>query len=123
MQALGRRNDPAGGPTWLLVFDNAEDPERLRRLLPPGGSGRVLITSRNPAWGGLARRVEVDVPPEDEAVTFLLEFTDRNDRAAAVALARELDRLPLALGAGRRVLRTGRAEPGRVPGRLPAPPR
>ena len=38
---------------WLLVFDNAEDPRALSRLLPEG-PGQVLITSRNPAWRGIA---------------------------------------------------------------------
>jgi tetratricopeptide (TPR) repeat protein len=97
LQALGQRRAPDGGPGWLLVFDNAEAPQRLRRLLPPGGAGRVLVTSRNPAWGGLARRLQVDVLSEAEAVALLLGQTGSTDRAAAVALARELDRLPLAL--------------------------
>jgi hypothetical protein len=39
---------------WLLVFDNAEDSRDLLPYWPPGGGGRVLITSRNPAWGGVA---------------------------------------------------------------------
>src|SRR6476660_6783013 len=38
---------------WLLVFDNAEDPRALSQFLPEG-LGRVLITSRNPAWRGIA---------------------------------------------------------------------
>jgi hypothetical protein len=47
----------------------------------------VLITSRNPAWGGLARRLPVDVLPEAEAVALLLGQTGSQDRATAVALA------------------------------------
>ncbi|WP_097276265.1 hypothetical protein [Streptomyces sp. TLI_55] len=34
---------------WLLVFDNAEEPEALAGFLP-GGTGHVVITSRNPNW-------------------------------------------------------------------------
>ena len=55
------------------MFDNAEDPRALSRLLPEG-PGRVLITSRNPAWRGIAATVGVR------------EFT----RAESVALLRAL---------------------------------
>ena len=97
LRALGQRPGPAGRPRWLLIFDNAADPEGLRRLLPSGGAGRVLITSRNPAWGGLAHRLEVNVLAEAEAVALLQGRTGSTDEAAAVVLARELDGLPLAL--------------------------
>ena len=43
---------------WLVVFDNAEDPRALSRFLPEG-PGQVLITSRNPAWRGIADVVGV----------------------------------------------------------------
>lgn len=56
------------GDGWLLVFDNAESPAGLRPWLPDG-LGHILITSRNPGWGGLANRVEVDVLTRPEAVT------------------------------------------------------
>ena len=48
-------NAQSGGPPWLLVFDYAEEPSALRSLLPERGGHHVLITSRNPAWGGIAR--------------------------------------------------------------------
>jgi tetratricopeptide (TPR) repeat protein len=79
-----------------VVFDNAEDPEDLEGLWPSGG-GRVLVTSRNPAWGGHAARLAVDVLPQDEAVALLLRRTGSGDHHAAEELAAELGGLPLAL--------------------------
>ena len=40
---------------WLLIFDNAGEPQDLTDYLPQAGGGQVLITSRNPAWRGVAR--------------------------------------------------------------------
>jgi hypothetical protein len=47
---LGRRE------RWLLVYDNAEAPAALKGYRPPAGTGQVLITSRNPTWGGWSLR-------------------------------------------------------------------
>ena len=49
-QAVTRR--PAAGipyQRWLLIFDNADQPEELDDIIPHG-PGDVLITSRNPRW-------------------------------------------------------------------------
>src|SRR4051812_28258120 len=72
---------------WLVVFDNAEDPRALAPLLPRG-SGRVLITSRNPSWRGVADRVRVKEFSRDESVMLLRaiapELSDGDaDRVAA----------------------------------------
>jgi tetratricopeptide (TPR) repeat protein len=80
---------------WLLVFDNAEHPSDLRPWWPPG-SGRVLVTSRNPTWTGLAATVPVDVLPHAEAVAFLQRRLGRDDPALD-RLAAALGDLPLAL--------------------------
>jgi tetratricopeptide (TPR) repeat protein len=89
---------------WLLVFDNAEQPEDIARFQPAGGGGHLLVTSRNPAWGSLGKRVRVDVLPRDEAVSVLLrppadqdQRTADQDRISADQLADELGDLPLAL--------------------------
>jgi tetratricopeptide (TPR) repeat protein len=81
---------------WLLVFDNAEDPRHLRAFWPPGGGGQVLVTSRNPAWGGLATPVPLDVLPRAESVGFLRRRLGDDDPAFA-RLAEVLGDLPLAL--------------------------
>ncbi len=77
---------------WLLVFDNTEDPRDLRSYWPPGGHGHILVTSRNPAWGGLASTLPVDVLPRAEAIAFLARRLGRDDPIP------EFDRLAAALG-------------------------
>jgi tetratricopeptide (TPR) repeat protein len=88
---LGRRDG------WLLVFDNVDRPGDLDGLLPTGGRGQVLVTSRNPVWGGLATPLRVDVLAQEEAEAFLLRRSRDTDQVAAAALAEQLGGLPLAL--------------------------
>jgi tetratricopeptide (TPR) repeat protein len=80
---------------WLLVFDNAEQPQDLRFWWPPA-SGKVLITSRYPTWTGLAATITVDVLPRAEAVAFLRHRLGWDDPALD-KLAATLGDLPLAL--------------------------
>ena len=88
----------AGRDDWLLIFDNAPDPADIDGLLPPAGSGRVLITSQYPHWPG---DQELDVPVLDQttAARFLLTRTGAGseEEAASAELAGELGGLPLAL--------------------------
>ena len=42
---------------WLFVFDNAQDALDLKPYLPDCRGGHVIITSRNPSRGNLARAV------------------------------------------------------------------
>ena len=81
--------------SWLLVFDNAQDPEDLEDYLPRTGAGHVIITSRNPNWGGIVRTLPVDVFSRDESIEFLRNRTRQDDGADALADA--LGDLPLAL--------------------------
>jgi tetratricopeptide (TPR) repeat protein len=89
--ALGQRD------RWLLVYDNAQQPTDLEGLWPPAGGGHVLVTSRNPAWGGIATAVAVDVLPRDQAVAFLTQRTGSGDQTTHEALAELVGDLPLAL--------------------------
>jgi tetratricopeptide (TPR) repeat protein len=82
---------------WMLVFDNAQNPEDLMPHLPRGGGGHVIITSRNPNWGNLARSMVVSKFERSESIEFLLKRTCQEDRKAAGDLAEALGDLPLAL--------------------------
>jgi tetratricopeptide (TPR) repeat protein len=95
IRALWRRLREPG--RWLLVLDNAEAPGDLGPYLPPGGDGRVLVTSRRPAPGGSPAVLEVEEFSRAEAVSFLLERTGDDDKARANAVADLLGDLPLAL--------------------------
>jgi Tetratricopeptide repeat len=81
---------------WLLVFDNAPDRASVGAFLPPGGRGRVLITSQNPNWPG-GQALDVPVLDVEVAAGFLVNRTGDPDWQAAAELAGELGGLPLAL--------------------------
>ena len=81
---------------WLLIFDNAGEPAALASYLP-GGSGQVMITSRNPAWHDLASPVQVDVFDRDESITLLRRRVPQLTEKQAGRIAEALGDLPLAL--------------------------
>ncbi|GHH75803.1 hypothetical protein GCM10018781_45560 [Kitasatospora indigofera] len=83
---------------WLLVYDNAEDPEALAPWLPAGcAGGHVIVTSRNRNWAGHAGRTEVDVFTREESVQ-LLSGTAGVRNAEGERIAGLLGDLPLAVG-------------------------
>ena len=82
---------------WLLVFDNAGEPADIREYLPRSAGGHVIITSRNPAWGAVARPLGVQVFDRPTSVEFLLKRTGDANQEAAGKLAEALGDLPLAL--------------------------
>jgi tetratricopeptide (TPR) repeat protein len=90
-----RRGEPFR--RWLLIFDNADQPEELLPFIP-GGPGDVLITSRNHRWGPIVETIALDVFKRQESIQFLLKrgpkrLTDTD----ADRLAESLGDLPLAL--------------------------
>ena len=82
-------------PAWLLVLDNAIDPELVERYLPTG-TGHVITTSRRQDWVN-AEVAILDVLGRDDAVWLLMERADDDDPEAAGELAEELGCLPLAV--------------------------
>lgn len=89
---LARQSTP-----WLLVFDNAEDIESLRPHLPQGGPHRIIITSRSPAWNGVAQALALTAWTPEQGADFLAARLPGQNRAELLALATELGGLPLAL--------------------------
>ena len=82
---------------WLLIFDNADEPEDLNDLIPRG-PGHVLITSRNHRWQNVAESIEVETFTRAESVEFLTKRAPKAiPSAAANELAVQLGDLPLAL--------------------------
>jgi hypothetical protein len=82
---------------WLLIFDNANQPEDFGDFFP-SGSGHILLTSRNDVWAGSAQVVEVDVFPRRESIDFLRSrLSGAISEDEADQLADRLDDLPLAL--------------------------
>ena len=87
---LRRRRD------WLLIFDNAEDPDELFPLLPERHSGHVLITSQRPCWSHVETR-RLQVLSTDVAAEYLQRKGQVADPGTARDLADALGGLPLAL--------------------------
>ncbi|MBV9142607.1 MAG: tetratricopeptide repeat protein [Pseudonocardiales bacterium] len=92
-----------GQSRWLLVLDNAESPADLRAWLPTG-PGHTLITSRNPSWGELAARIEIDVLSRRESLELIHLCWPGAGAAEASQLAEALGDLPLALAQAARFL-------------------
>jgi tetratricopeptide (TPR) repeat protein len=90
-----RRGQPYN--RWLLIFDNADEPEEIRDVIPDG-PGHVLITSRNHRWEDVVEAVPVDVFTREESITFLNKRVRKSIAPDdADRLAEQLGDLPLAL--------------------------
>jgi tetratricopeptide (TPR) repeat protein len=83
---------------YLLIFDNADSAAAIRDFIPEPCRGAVLITSRSPSWGSVARSTAIHGLTRDEAVQFLRRRTGRMESdQSARKLAQALGDLPLAL--------------------------
>jgi tetratricopeptide (TPR) repeat protein len=90
-----RRGEPYS--RWLLIFDNADQPEDINDLIPRG-PGDVLVTSRNHRWDFVINTVPVDVFFRAESKEFLRKRVPSGlTESDADRLALELGDLPLAL--------------------------
>ena len=98
---LSHRTDP-----WLLIIDNADDPNvDISNFFPPGNRGCILITSRNPdcrSYGSNGFHCEVKAMDLEDSITLLLkaameDASDLVNRSQAEPIVRELGCLALAI--------------------------
>lgn len=94
---------------WLLILDNADDLETVSQFMPVGGTGHILLTTREQVTGTLAQRIEMDTMEQGEGALFLLrraklvepeaplDTTTYVDWTKAKKIVRVMDGLPLAL--------------------------
>lgn len=91
-----RRGEPH--ERWLLVFDNADEPDDLVPYLPdPGVGGHLLITSRNLEWVRIVTPIEVDVFARSESIEHLTSGVRSLILEEADAIAELVGDLPLAV--------------------------
>ncbi|KAF2673381.1 hypothetical protein BT63DRAFT_421538 [Microthyrium microscopicum] len=92
-------------PTWLIVFDNADDLSVLRDFWPVSGNGSILVTSRDPlaktrSHVSVAGGIDLDPFGSNEAGTLLRQLTgyhENSDVEPSEAIAAKLSGLPLAI--------------------------
>ncbi|KAF2758785.1 hypothetical protein EJ05DRAFT_538089 [Pseudovirgaria hyperparasitica] len=80
--------------TWLLVFDNADDPDIIHDFWPTGRAGSVLVTRRYPfaKEGAFGRFAGLDLPPlpVEEAGRFLQMLSQREEEEGSLDTCRKI---------------------------------
>jgi tetratricopeptide (TPR) repeat protein len=81
---------------WLLIYDNATQPDDLTHLIPSYG-GHVIITSRDQTWANVWEAIEVNVFARPESIALIRKRNTGISAEEADRLAGKLGDLPLAL--------------------------
>lgn len=81
---------------WLVIFDNANEPEEVKNLLPPP-TGHVLVTTRSSRWEASGDMLELDVFDRAESIEFLRHRMRKFSSVWAHRLAEAVGDLPLLL--------------------------
>ena len=99
VQRLLDRLRSAEAADRLFVFDNVENPDDLRDLIPEGTGVRTLITTtRHLDWDGPGwLRLTVGAFDREQSITLLCEHTGDTHREAADRIADALGDLPVAI--------------------------
>ncbi|MCJ1384991.1 hypothetical protein MMC17_008109 [Xylographa soralifera] len=93
--------------SWLIVFDNVDDPYHLYDYWPHDGQGSVLVTSKDPKIKSVSyigdAGIELDVFSSDEAAALLRRLVRRDVIPASdelsIKIVERLYRFPLAVAA------------------------
>ena len=104
----------------LIIFDNVEDINDLRRLVPTGDGLRVVATTtNNTGWEYQDwTTIKVGVFDHNDSIDYLLTVTKSDDHDTADVLAERLGDLPLALAQAAATARNGDLSLGRYLDRL-----
>ncbi|KAI0147060.1 hypothetical protein GGR57DRAFT_264768 [Xylariaceae sp. FL1272] len=97
--------DDENEPTWLIIFDNADDLSVLRDFWPVVGNGSILVTSRDPLAKtrthlSVKRGLDVEPLKRTEAGALLRRLTGyarSTDVGPSEEIADKLSGLPLAI--------------------------
>lgn len=95
---------------WLIVFDNADEPDMLQDYWPLSSNGSILVTSRDPLskTSPSIASESIDVSPlsDEEAAELLHRLSQRTgDEEFALRIAAQLGGLPLAISQMAAVIR------------------
>jgi tetratricopeptide (TPR) repeat protein len=90
LENLAAQSEP-----WLMVYDNAPNPDAVSKWLP-AGAVRCIITSRFAGFDTIATVTALDQWSDQVTADYLLAHTGRGDKAGALRLAHALGGLPLA---------------------------
>lgn len=99
VKVSGEEQDSDAKARWLLVFDNADDPNILHDFWPTKGPGYVLITSRSPmAKQATPEFVDisgVDVPPmpPEQAGSWLQRLAEREKDPSGLPVAKKIAKM------------------------------
>lgn len=85
-------------PSWIIVFDNLDNPEIIKQFLPEAllPHQYVLITTRSPFWEGYANPLVLPVFNDSEVNQFFAGSKRLTDRGVE-KLAAEFENIPLML--------------------------
>ncbi|MGW1269694.1 FxSxx-COOH system tetratricopeptide repeat protein [Streptomyces sp. NPDC002491] len=94
----------AAARRWLLVVDGAPNVASVRSLLPVGGPGSVIVTSRDPRWELEQDALRLEVFERSESTALLIARNPRLTGEQAGDLAKDLGDLPQAVEDASRML-------------------